>query len=241
MTFKNLKIVGSSHIAQQSMDEVKRAFSSFEPDIVAVELDIKRLHALQSGESKLRMRDIFRVGVKGFLFMVLGRYVQKKLGKFVGVDAGSEMKTAINLAREKGIKVALIDRDIEITLKRFSKVMGWREKWHFFQDLFLGVFSRKKEMKKYGIENLDLSKVPSKKLIEKLISVFRARYPSIYRVLIAERDEVMAANIAQIRANNPDRKLLVVVGAGHEEGIKRLLKEREEGTTYSFTINSTKS
>ena len=44
--YKNIFIIGTSHIARQSINDIKKRFSELNPDIVCVELDHKRLHAL---------------------------------------------------------------------------------------------------------------------------------------------------------------------------------------------------
>ena len=66
---------------------------------------------------------------------MIGAGAGKKLGKMVGVAPGSEMKKAVRLAKKNKIKLALIDQDIEITLKRFSKSLTWCEKWNFSVDV----------------------------------------------------------------------------------------------------------
>ena len=55
-------------------------------------------------------------------------YVQRKIGLNVGVEPGAEMKEAIRLAEERGIRLMLIDRDINITLARFWGNMRFVEK-----------------------------------------------------------------------------------------------------------------
>ena len=98
MKYKNLVILGTSHIAKQSIKEVEELIEKEKPDIIALELDRKRLYALtHKVERKIRLKDIFRIGVKGFLFSLLGAYVEKKLGKLVGITPGSEMKKLLRL------------------------------------------------------------------------------------------------------------------------------------------------
>ena len=128
MQYKNLAIIGTSHIAKQSLEEVEKAIEEGKPDIVALELDRKRLYSLMNKEErKISIYDIRRVGFKGFIFSLIGAWAEKKLGKIVGVAPGSEMKKAVMLARKYKLKIALIDQDIEITLRRFSKALTWRE------------------------------------------------------------------------------------------------------------------
>ena len=41
-----IRLVGTAHVSAQSVEDVKRAIEEFQPDIVAVELDLARFHAL---------------------------------------------------------------------------------------------------------------------------------------------------------------------------------------------------
>ncbi|MBN4049096.1 TraB/GumN family protein, partial [archaeon AH-315-M20] len=193
MKYKNLTIIGTSHIAKQSLEEVERAIEGGKPDIVAVELDKKRLYSLfKKNQGKMRIYDITRVGIKGFVFALIGAWAEKKLGKLVGVSPGSEIKTAIKLAKKHNMKIALIDQDIEITLRRFSKSLTWREKWNFVVDIVKAVFMKQKQIE------FDLTTVPSKKIIRKLVGKVKKRYPNIYKVLIEERNKVMARNLEKL-------------------------------------------
>ncbi|MBR9692265.1 hypothetical protein GOV06_05780 [Candidatus Woesearchaeota archaeon] len=238
MKLKNLILIGTSHIARQSLKEVTDTIEKEKPDIVAIELDRKRFYALTSQtKRRLRLSDIRAIGIKGFLFSIIGGWIQKKLGKMVGVEPGSEMLAAIKLAKKHKIKLALIDQDIEITLKKISKAWGWKEKLNFLVDLVKGTLFRKSEMKKLGIspKDLDLTKVPPKTLIKKLTKIMKKRYPGLYLVLVEERNKIMANNLKQIMRNSPDKKIVAVVGAGHEDELISLIKA-EPKITYSFHI-----
>jgi pheromone shutdown-related protein TraB len=227
MEYENLTIIGTSHIAKQSLDDVEKAIVDGKPDIVAVELDQRRLYSiLNEKKEKIRIYDVRRIGVKGFVFALIGAWAEKKLGKLVGVAPGSEMKKAIVLAKKHKLKLALIDQDIEITLKRFSKSLTWKEKWNFVVDIGKSVFGKKNI-------TFDLSKVPSRKIIKKLVAEVKKRYPNIYKVLIEERNQVMAKNLKKIMENK-DKKILAIVGAGHEEDILDLIKKGS--ITYSVKI-----
>jgi pheromone shutdown-related protein TraB len=224
MRYKNLILIGTSHIASESLDEVKKTIENEKPDIVALELDQKRLAALLSKKrAKLRWRDIKRIGIKGYIFSLIGAYVEKKLGSKVGVSPGSEMMSAFKLARKVKAKVALVDQDIEITLRRFSDTLSWREKWNFVVDIFKALILRKSDI------DFDLSSVPSNKIISKLMKKVKKRYPNIHKVLVVERNKVMARNLADIYFKFPDSKIVAVIGAGHEEAIMKLFKQEIRG------------
>jgi pheromone shutdown-related protein TraB len=217
----NIIILGTSHIAQQSVDDIKRAIIEEKPDIIAIELDKKRLHALLSGQkAKIRIADIGRIGFKGWLFVIIGQFIQKKLGKIVGMDPGSDMLEAINQAKQHNIQLALIDQDIEVTLRRFSKTLSWKERFRFVADIFKGIFAGKKQAAHVGLDNLDLSSVPTDELITKMVTELKKRYPNIYRTLITERNTVMIHRLAHLATKNPDKKILAVVGAGHKDALQ---------------------
>lgn len=220
MKYKNIFFIGTSHIAKESVDAVKDFIAKQKPDVVAVELDASRLSALMSKKrSRPSLADIRRIGLNGFLFSLIGGWVERKLGEKVGVAPGSEMFSAIKLAQQSGAKVALIDQDISITLRRFSEVFTWREKWNLFVDILKGVFFRK------SVLSFDISKVPSSQMISKLLKEVKVRYPNLYRVLIGERNEVMAQRLAKLSVDFPEKRILAVVGAGHESDLLLLVKK----------------
>jgi len=229
MKYNNLILIGTSHIAKQSLEDVERTIKEEHPDIVALELDKRRLYCLlNTASNKITIHDIKRIGIKGFIFSVIGAWAEKKLGKIVGIAPGSEMKLAVQLARKNRIKVALIDQDIEITLRRFSKALTWGEKWNFLVDIAKNIFSAKNPME------FDLTKVPDKKTIKKLVDKVKERYPNIYIVLIEERNEVMAKNLKKLIDENQDKKILAIIGAGHEEEILNMIKN--PSISYSFSV-----
>ena len=209
--------IGTSHIAKQSIQEVTQAIEIQNPRMICLEIDAKRLPGLFSkGNAKQSWR---RIGTKGYIFALIASWAEKKLGDMVGTSPGEEMKTAITIAKEKSIPIALIDQDIEITLKRLSKTLSWKEKGRFIWDILKAVTTRKPDIE------FDLRTVPEKRIIQVLISKVRERYPNVFRVLIEERNIYMAARIKEIISQHPNEKILVIVGAGHEEGITKLLSD----------------
>jgi len=235
MRYNNLIIIGTSHVAKQSLDEVESVIKNEKPDIIALELDEKRFYSLlqkrkEKKKGRINIYNIKKVGIKGWVFSLIGAWVEKKIGRLVGIDPGSEMIKAIKLARKENKKIALIDQNIELTLKRFSKELTWKEKFNFAVDILKAPFS-KKEVKELGI---DLTKVPEKKIIDILLKKVKKRYPSVYKVLIHERNKVMAVNLRKLIKGNPDKKILAIVGAGHEEEIKKILSGNSNSITITF-------
>ncbi len=221
-----LKIIGTSHIAQQSINEIKSSINDWQPDIIAIELDVQRAAALLHEQRRgITLTQIFQIGLKGYLFAVIGQYVQKKLGRMVGVAPGSDMKTALMEAKKRKLTAAFIDQPIQITLKKFSKELTWRERFRFIGDIFQGIFFPKKQMKKFGFKQFDLTKVPKKEVISTMIKPLKTRYPSVYKTLIQDRNKYMVKRLIKLLRNNPEKKILAIVGAGHEEGMQELLNK----------------
>jgi len=220
LSYNNISIIGTSHIARQSLHEIKQAFNTLNPDIVAVELDKNRLAGLLSQQtSNLSPVLIKTIGLQGYIFALLGRFIQKKLGNIVNMKPGADMIMAIKIAKEHKKKIALIDRDIQITLRRFSNHFSAKEKTRLFWDIISAPFTKKRI-------KINLSKVPEKKIINQLLTQLQHRYPNMYKVLVQERNEYMARALLHINQLHPESKILAIVGAGHEEAILSLVKQQ---------------
>ena len=219
-SYKNVRLIGTSHIARTSIQRINDVFNTFQPDIVCVELDHKRLAGLLSGEKPdYSLAGIKRYGLQGYMFAMLGAYIQKKLGNVVGIKPGSDMLTAANLARANNRPLMLIDQDIEMTLKKFSKRFSFREKMRLARDIISAPFSKRM--------SFNLNSVPEHEIVEKLMLQLKDRYPNLYYVLIEERNHVMAKNIYNIMSKNPEKKILVVIGAGHERDLLKMIKQED--------------
>jgi pheromone shutdown-related protein TraB len=213
----NIYILGTSHVAEESVKQVKDNFEKINPGILALELDRNRLYGLQNNTKRAKNIDLIRqLGLYGFMFYVFGEFAQKKIGKILKISPGSEMLTAFEIGKKNNVKIALIDRDIQITLKRFSKNFRLRELIKIFFSFFKGSLKK---------EKIDLKKVPSERLIEIAISEIKDNFPSIYKVLIHERDIYMGKKLAALSILYPDEKILAVVGAGHVKGMASYIEK----------------
>ncbi len=213
-SFGNLIILGTSHIAIESVNEVKQLIEAESPEIIALELDILRFKKLLSNKQQTpSLKDL----VSGSSILnTLGAYIERKLGEKVGIKPGEEMLTAIKLAKKYRIQIALIDQPIQITFKRLSESITLKEKFSFVADILTSLIFPKKRIK------IDLTKVPEKNLIKKMIKEVRKRYPNIYKTLIYERNIYMAQQLTQLVQLN--KKTLAIIGAGHEDELLRLIK-----------------
>jgi pheromone shutdown-related protein TraB len=215
-----LKIIGTAHVSQKSIDEVVRGIEEFVPDIIAVELDPPRYAALKQQESQTEGPGISDILTSGNMTQLLVQwilaYVQRKIGMNVGIEPGAEMKEAIRLAEEKGIRVALIDRDIRITLSRFWAGMTFREKFRMIYALAVSVTG-------VSGEEIDIDSLTEQDVVTLALEEFRKFSPNGAKALIDERDAYLAHSL--IPFTRSDQRILAVIGAGHVRGVTRYLSE----------------
>jgi pheromone shutdown-related protein TraB len=221
---RKISLIGTSHIARQSVIEIKKKIIDDKPEIIAVEIDVMRLQALFTKKRKIKLSDVFRLGVMGFLFTLIGSYIQRKLGEKVGVAPGSDIKVAIIYAGKIGAKLFLIDRPIVQTMRRLSEAMTFWTKMKFIGYLIFGSLIPSENLKK--IKKLDLRKVPEAELIEILSKELKSKFPELYKVLIKERDMYMAKQIEKIANDFPSSDILAIMGAGHVKGVSEYLKKK---------------
>ncbi|MEM2121606.1 MAG: TraB/GumN family protein [Candidatus Woesearchaeota archaeon] len=247
---ERLTIVPVSHVARESIHLVRKTINEENPDIIAVELCRKRLEALMEREkerrSKKRKREkeklkfsisnIRKIGLKGLLFGMIASFIQNRIGKSLQIEPGSEMLEAVNLALKNNKQLVLVDQDIEVTLKKLSKSLTFKEKLNFLIDLVKGIFG-------IGRINFDLNKVPEEELIDEILVQIKERYPGLYKVLVEERNNFIAKRIFNLLVRNKNSKVVAVLGAGHKKEIINIIKELEKKLlenkiefSYSFSL-----
>ncbi len=216
---EGIVVVGTAHISATSVIEVEQTIRERKPAKVLVELDARRLVALQDPEAwhKTDIIQVLREG-KQHLFM-LQLYlasVQAQMGRETGVVPGSELLKAIQVADEVGAQVVLIDRDISVTLKRGFAALGFWTRLKLFSKLWLEFLTPVAgEAPKLDIEALLKTDV-----ITQMTEEFAKTAPGIKYALIDERDAYMASHIHEQATG---ASVVAVVGAGHVPGIKRHL------------------
>ena len=136
-----VRVVGTAHVSEESVREVEDAIETERPDIVAVELDEGRYRQLKGGEpDDIEPGDLLRGNtVFQFIAYWMLSYVQTRLGEKFDVSPGADMLSAVETAERLGIDVALVDRDINETMRRFWSAMGPLEKLRMIGGLAFGI------------------------------------------------------------------------------------------------------
>lgn len=211
---KEVTLIGTAHVSEKSVREVREAIDQIKPDIVAVELCQRRYMALKGEVEEVPIKDVIKSGnVYLLLMQYLMAYVQRKIGREMGVEPGAEMLAAIEAAEEQGIRIALIDRDIAITMQRFWGKMKLREKFRMLFAIIASLIG-------FGEEEIEIDNITDADIVSQLIEELRRFSPSAAEVLIDERDAYIANQLLHLKG-----RIVAVVGAGHLEGIDRHLKD----------------
>ncbi|HUK92959.1 MAG TPA: TraB/GumN family protein [Methanomicrobiales archaeon] len=212
-----IRLVGTAHVSAQSVEDVKRAIEEFQPDIVAVELDLGRFHGLKKDTREPSVAEVLEVrNFNQLLIQWILSYLQRKIGIDVGVEPGAEMKAAIDEAEKRGIPLSLVDRDIRLTLLRFWQSLGFIGKLKMFFALVVSIAEVDE------LEKIDVEEMKDQSVIDMVMEEFRKFSPEGARSLIDERDAFIAHNLVRLKEQNMGR-ILAVVGAGHVSGIRAYL------------------
>ena len=221
-----VRLFGTAHVSRASAGAVAREIASGDYDCIAIELCDGRHRALADPTALAKM-DLFQVIRQGQAPMItatlaLGAF-QARIAEQLGTEPGAEMRAAMEGARARGIELALIDRDVGVTLKRVYRNVPWWKRAYLFSGLLASVLTPE-DLDEDGVERLKQDD-----LLEATFAQFAERAPAIYEPLVIERDRFMAARIEQLVAAGR-RRILVVIGAAHLLGIAATLQARNPHT-----------
>lgn len=214
-------LLGTAHVSRASVDAVVAMAGEGDFDAIAVELCPARLEAI-SGEQSWKQLDLYKIireGKAGLVManLALGGY-QRRIAEQFGIEPGAELKAAVDAARERGLPLQLVDRDLATTLRRTYHSVPWYKRLYLTTGLILSSFSSE-EIDESAIEQLKEGDI-----LEATFTEFAEESPELYEPLIAERDRYMAARLRQDNAGQAGRRVLVVIGAGHLDGLARHLE-----------------
>jgi pheromone shutdown-related protein TraB len=214
-----VRVIGTAHISSSSVAAVKAQIDAFQPDIVAVELCASRHTALTSNR-RLDKEGLLKVVKEGKAPLVMLQSLlaaeQRKMGLDEGEQPGAELLAAVKTAEEANLEVALIDRDIQTTLRRAWKRMKFFEKVKILWSLLGDDEDDDAPEVSQLLEDQDL--------LSSLMEELKTFSPGAGAVLIDERDAYLAGKIAALEKSS-DKRILAVVGAGHLKGIEAHLND----------------
>lgn len=209
-------IVGTAHVSQSSIDLTDRIIRQYQPDVVAVELCEPRFKSLEDPD-RWKNTDIVTVIREGRSNVLLAQLAlsafQRKIGKQLNVKPGAEMLKGVQLARELGTKVELIDRGVSITLKRVWSGLGL---WGSIKLIWSLVFMISGAHK---VDADEIERLKSSDVMSEVMRDFTKALPEVRTALIDERDQYLAGMLKR----SDGRRIVAVVGAAHVPGILKVI------------------
>jgi len=213
-------VVGTAHVSQKSVDEVRHVIEEIQPDVVCVEL-CKSRHDALTKDSAFRDLDVFKVVREGkglylLAHLALSSY-QRRIGASLGVKPGAELLAAVTTARDKNIPVELIDRDINVTLKRTWANLGLWKRSMLLSSLLVGWESGKGE----PVSEKTVEDLKDPKALSEILTELGNAVPEVKGPLVDERDQYLVSKMTD--AGTGKKKVVAVVGAAHVPGMKQQL------------------
>jgi pheromone shutdown-related protein TraB len=217
-------LLGTAHVSRASAEAVKKMASSGEYDVVAVELCQARYDAL-TAERKWTDLDLYKIIRQGKAGLVMANLAlsayQRRIAEQFGIEPGAEMRAATVAAKERNIPLQLVDRDLATTLRRSYASVPWYKRIYLMAGLALGMISSDE------IDEEAIEKLKEGDILESTFTEFAEQSPELYEALITERDRFMAARLREENVDSAGKKVLVVIGAGHMEGLAMHLESGE--------------
>ncbi len=215
---KDIILIGTAHVSRESVDLVDTVIREEKPDTVCVELCKSRFHSIMQ-KDRWQDMDIVKVIKEKKTFLLLSNLLlasfQRKIAEKFGVRPGEEMIRAVETANELGAQVHLADREINITLGRAWRSMGFISKMKLMFQLILSIGDTDE------IEEEDIERMKTEDVLRTVLADVEKSHPIIRKILIDERDLYLCEKIRTA----PGNRVVAVVGAGHVPGIKDCLDQ----------------
>lgn len=218
---KNIFLVATAHVSQESVELVKKVVEEEQPDSICIELDEARYQNIKNPKKweDTNIVQIIKTKKVGFLLanLVLASY-QKKIAGKLKTSVGGEMLQGIECAEKTGATLVLADRNIQTTFMRIWRKMGFFKKLKLILSLLFSFQSDQDELSEEDIQEL-----LKKDMLDSAMSDLKKDYPEIGEILIHERDQYLANKIK----NAPGQTIVAILGAAHVKGVaQELFKEQ---------------
>ena len=206
-------LIGTGHVFDLS-DALRKRFDEIEPDVICVELDRQRYHALLSRKNQPEKNNKSR-DKSPVIYNLLGKF-QESMAKQYGVKAGDEMLAAIGYAQANNLPVELIDLNAREIFSKMLKSMSLTEKFRLFFSGVAGFFVNR------GVVEKELVNIEEN--FDSYLNQISKKFPSIKKALIDDRNEHMFDRL--IKLNEKYERIVACIGDGHVYGISDLLKSK---------------
>ena len=209
-----ITLIGTGHVFDLAT-ALLSIFDEKEPDVICVELDKQRYHALMMKRSDPESSESARKDLP-FVYKLLGRF-QESIASEYGVNAGDEMLTAINYAQSHQLPIEFIDVNAQQLFTKMWRSMPFSERFKLLFSGFGAFFVSKKRVEK-ELKNLQND-------FDSYIEEIGKKFPTIKKTLIDDRNEYMVKKLVTLQESH--QKIVACVGDGHIPGMSKLLESKK--------------
>ncbi len=209
-----ITLIGTGHVFDLS-NALIELFESKNPEVICVELDRQRYNALIVKKTNPELFEKSRKNLP-MTYKMLAKF-QDSMADEYGVEAGSEMITAINYGQSHGILVEFIDMNAQQLFIKMWKSMPFFEKFRLILSGFGGFFVSKEKVEK-EMKNLEGN-------LDSYLEEIGKKFPTIKKVLIDDRNKFMANKIVSLLDNH--KNIVSCMGDGHIPGISKILESKD--------------
>lgn len=194
----NIKIIGTSHLMKET--EVRELIKKENPNIIGIELCEFREAGILDGEKYPSIEK-----KEGYLLDKITEKIKQKAQR-EGKTYGSDMKAALNYSIENKIERVLVDMPI---LK--------------IQDLFSKIPIKEQEGFQKELTEFEKESITKKVNEEEVLLGMKSRYPIAFEFLVNMRNLYIANQILRTQRDNPEKKIVVILGKAHVENVTKML------------------
>ena len=196
-----VSFVGTAHFTRRSLQDAYEAVRQLQPSDLAIELDLRRFRILNNACSTCPKKAT----------------CTRKCEFIAATEAIGNVDTNIWL-------IDMSEREIGQRIRRLRQLMAPR--WTWLSRVRIPFVPREDEMTRLWEQGFKDEVLNS---YQRRLERLRRGAPHTWRVLIEERNTLMAVRLAWIASEklkeDKESKILALVGAAHVDGIKALLKE----------------
>ncbi len=198
----NVKIIGTNHLMKKK--EVEDLIRKENPDIIGIELCEFREAGILDGEKYPTIEKN-----EGYLLDKITNKIKEK-AEAEGMDYGSDMKAALNYSIENNVERVLVDMPI---LK--------------IQDLFSKIPIKEQEGFQKELAEFEGESIKKEVNEEEVLLGMKSRYPIAFEFLVNMRNLYIANQILRTQRDNPEKRIVVILGAAHVNSVTKLIGEQK--------------
>ena len=204
-----IKLIGTNHLMKK--EEIYDIIQKENPDVIGVELCNTRFNSmvlpiLNPDENYFEHKEQKDDTLVGKISDAL-----KEKAEEGNLQYGSDMINASLYAKEKNILLEFLDLDIS-RIKELMEKTPDKEKQGFMEELV-------------KFENISIKEVQDNLNPDDTLNELKTNYPISFEFLITIRDLFISKNILKLKIKYPKKKILILLGEGHINSIKKEIEE----------------